>query len=177
MKIYKFSYGGMLKKSVSYILDFISIFCCAFFVVCLWIMAGLFIQNILNEKLCQVMTVILSVISVLMEVIIFVISFLPRKIELTEDKIRIIKNRVQKNYMIPNILDTIHYSEIKSCEIYDGPMSLLGWNLSYSLLDGENMVEILLKSDKRYHIPVENSEMFIEDVHHRIDVLNNENIK
>lgn len=174
-RIYKFSYGNIFKKSFSYFFDIISIFGCVFSIVCLWILIVFFIQNILNEKLSQVLTVILSVISVLMEVVIFAISFLPKKIELTENKIKIIKNCVQKNYIIPRIIDNILYSEIKSCEIYDGPMSLLGWNLSYLLLDGENMVEILLKSGKRYHIPVENSEMFIEDVNKRIDEFNNKN--
>lgn len=167
-KIYKFSYGNILKKSVSCILDILSVFSCAFFVICLWLLAELFIQNISNEKLSYILTVLLSVISAFLEIFIIVISLLPRKIIMTEDKIRIIKNCVQKNYIIPSIFDDVFYFDIKSCELYDGPMSLLGWNLSYLLLDDKNMVEIVLKSNKRYHFPVKNAEEFIEDVNKRI---------
>lgn len=168
-KVYKFDYGNKVKMVISYLVEAFENTGMILLTIGLFFAAECLVMD--NIPDCFFRTVILYLVLAIAIIIIalIVIIFIPKKVILTEDKIKV------RRYCFPlqmpfwdirGFNDTIYYSDIESCEFQIG--SLFGEQKPFFCLNKESLVEIYKKSSiKSYLIPVKDWDDFIYEVRKR----------
>lgn len=168
-KIYQFDFGNPVKKFVSYLYQFIanlglSILIFVFDVCVLFIIS----DNISNSIIIKILYTALFIPSAAVILFFIVLTFLPKKIILTDYCIKVKRNALPQADFSSGFNDYIVYSQIVSCQIYRNNI-YRGKNLPFVKFNWKNLIEIKDICNRQYYIPVKNPEDFIAEVNIRVN--------
>lgn len=119
-----------------------------------------------NVIIHRVLLYIESILFIVLSAYLAVLAFLPKKVVLYQNSIHVKRNNISSQGFNDNIL----YSSIISCNIYRGEHFHGRGSPSCSILffDWDSLVEIVCEKNKKYYIPVKNTDDFIDEVNERV---------
>lgn len=176
-KVYKFDYGNIFRKFLCYLIQFManSGVILFGFVFC-FMLVQLVIDNISNDIVVHILSILLIIIQSAISLFFGVFTFLPRKVVLYDNYIKIQKNAM--NFFVEKtwFSEIIPYSTIESCILYDKkitysrssfmrqktyPCTFFNWN---------SLVKITDKYNNNIYIPIKNAVDFVEDVNEMVAI-------
>ena len=171
IKIYKFSYGGALKKVISKTISLMYNAMIGGFILLIYISIIAEINYKLKYLIDDSVLIVFRVIAVCLGIIIllyFIIpSFFQQKVEISERIVNIYRHclffsvfmifRGFNDTILINQIEKVYKPTSKEKFFEPIPVNVIDWN---------NMVIIQTKS-KSYYAPVENSDEFIEEINKR----------
>lgn len=174
---YKFSYGNIFNLIFSQIILCIYNFF-AFLIVAVPItLLYMKLENLFKDNyvLMKIITILMAAFIFLYALMLCVYFFLPKKAIIKNDFIKIRRYMLNFGYILRGFNDEIFIKDIIECKLYDGYRYCLDRSGPYSVyfFKWDDLVEIKTKDNKRYLVPLQNSETFIEEVNKRINCLNN----
>lgn len=165
---YKFSYGNILNYIFTQIIivsyHFFTVLCLLFFV---FVVIGK-LENSFKEQI--LVTTVLRISSVLLIVLwlayLTIILFIPKKVILTNYFIKVRRYFLNVSYAFRGFNDEIFIKNIIECKKYDGKRERFNRTGPYAVFyfDWDDLVEIRTTDDKKYLIPIKNSDEFVEKV-------------
>lgn len=165
---YKFSYGNFMNFILSQVIivsyHFFTVLCLLFFV---FIVIGN-LENSFKEQ--SLVTTILRVSSVLLIVLwlayLTIIFFIPKKVILTNHFVKVRRYFLNVSFAFRGFNDEIFIKNVVECKKYDGERERFNRTEPYSVFyfDWDDLVEIKTIDDKKYLIPLKNSDEFITKV-------------
>lgn len=174
-KIYKFSYGNFLNFLFSQIMYFI-FNASAFLIVAVpigYIYGELEYQLGENSILFKIITILMMSILVLYTLMLCIYFFLPKRVILKSDIIKIKRYMWNLGYIFRGFNDKLLIKNIVDCKMHDGYRYHLYRCAPYAVFffNWDDLVDIKTKNNKHYLVPVENSEEFIKEVNARIRII------
>lgn len=173
---YKFSYGNSIKYVISQIMIFIlNIFGIVFLNLSIF---SLFycIYSLFNWKNKKIFFVnefigLILFASFFTLSLCMIIQFLPKCVILNDDSVKIKRHYLNPNYYIRGFNDKILIKKIVECKKYNGYRYRLDRSLPYAVyyFNWDDLVEINTENEKRYLIPIKNSDDFIKQVNLRME--------
>lgn len=170
---YNYSYGSLIKKASSYFITLIgNLELFAISAIILFLLTGLF-QMIFSPE-SAVTTYIIRVffiVAIGLLVYLVVISFLNKQIILYDNLLVVKRHMINFRYFYRGFKDEILIREIAECKLYEGRHIIDGPH-SVVFFNWDDLVEIKTKDNKKYYIPVKNSQDFIHEIRTRMAKLN-----
>lgn len=174
---YKFDYENKFKKFLCYLIQLMANLSVIIFLFIIHFMISqAIVACINNEILLNVLSIMFTITLILLTLFFLCFTFLPRKVVVNENYIKIQKNAM--NFFVGKrwFNTIIPYSSIISCSILykeiahkntafirqqTYPCTFFNWN---------SLVKITDKYGESYYIPIENPDSFIEEVNKRTQV-------
>lgn len=174
---YKFSYGNVFNFIFSQIILSIYNFF-AFLIIAMPItLLYVRLENLFKEKylLMKIITILMIGFVFLYALMLCVYFFLPKKVILKNDFIKIKRYMLNFGYILRGFNDEIFIKDIIECKLYDGYRYRLDRSGPYAVyfFEWDDLIEIKTKNNKCYLVPLQNSEEFVEKVNKRMVDLNN----
>lgn len=160
---YKFSYGNIFKYlGTQYIIIcyHVAILVYSFGVIC-------FVYEYFDDGFISIILKVLSVAQFFALFAYFsVVFFIPKKVILTNYFIKVRRYFLNVSYAFRGFNDEIFIKDITECKKYDGKRYRFDRRDPYSVFffNWDDLVEIRTNDDKKYLIPVKNSDDFVEKV-------------
>lgn len=165
---YKFSYGNIFKFIFS---EIMLIICNLISLIIIFMTIAflygwfeyIFSENYAIKKISALISIILIVSYSLFLIIIF---FLPKKAVIAGKFLKIKRYMLNFNYILRGFNDEIFIKDIVECKKYDGKRYRFDRRDPYAVLffNWDDLVEIRTNDDKKYLVPIKNSDDFIEKV-------------
>lgn len=171
-KIYKIVYGSkfkfVLSQLITIIVDFIIII--AGFIPTGFLLGWIFSYNKISDFIQKMLACLVSVPLLILFSVLVVSFFIPKKLIIDDNCLFIKRYNINLDQLFRGLNDTILISEIAYCDIYEREDHMpQKWGLcSVYFFDYNNLVEIRLKNNKRYFVPLQNPDEFIIDINQRI---------
>lgn len=176
-RTYKFDYGNVFKKILCYLIQFIanSGVILFGFVFC-FILVQFVSNNLGNTVGTYILNVLLVIIQAAISLFFGIYTFLPRKVVLHDNYIKIQKNAM--NFFVGKswFSEVVPYTSIVSCELYDNTITcrnsqfLRQQAYPCTFFNWDSLVKITDKYNNSFYIPVKNAENFIEEVNMIIEL-------
>lgn len=165
---YRISYGNIFKFIFS---EIMLIICNLLSLIIIFIpiaflygwLEYIFRENYAIKKIGALISIVLLVGYSLFLIIIF---FLPKKAVITGKFLKIKRYMLNYNYILRGFNDEIFIKDIVECKKYDGKKYRFDRRDPYAVLffNWDDLVEINTSNDKKYLIPLKNSDDFIKKV-------------
>lgn len=160
---YKFSYGNALNYIGT---QFIII--CYHCVILLYSAGFIFLAfGYLEDGFISIILKVLTVVQFAVFFLYFVITlFIPKKVILTNYFIKVKRYFLNVSFAFRGFNDEIFIKDVIDCKKYDGKRYLLDRTEPYAIFffNWDDLVEIKTIDDKKYLIPLKNSDEFIAKV-------------
>ncbi len=173
MKKYKFSYGNIFNFFFSHFIQFIyNSFTLLVLFVLLSFLYGRLDYAFRDQTFISQIVDYIYVISLALAIAFFVgTHIIPKKIIIINNIVLIKRHYLDYRYLFRGFNDEILIREISVCKLYDGKRYKFGRDQEYavSYFDWDDLVEIKTKDEKRYLVPIKNSDDFIEEVNKRME--------
>lgn len=175
---YRFSYGSIFKFIFSQVILCIYNFF-AFLIVAIPV-ALLYgeIESIFRENyvLMKIITILMTIFILIFALILCVFFFLPKKAVINSSFVTIKRYMLNFGYVLRGFNDEIFIKEIAECKKYVGDKYCLDRSEPYAVFffDWDSLVEIRTIDNKRYFVPLKNSDDFIEEINKRREKLQND---
>ena len=165
---YKFSYGNILNFVFSEIILIIYNFF-SFLIIAIPIFlvySELEYTYRENYILMKIITIFMTILLGLYALYLVIIFFLPKKAIINDNFIIVKRYMLNFRYVFRGFNDEIYINDIIECKKYDGKRFKFDRTAPYAVFffDWDNLVELKMKDDKIYLIPLKNSFSFIEKV-------------
>lgn len=175
-QIYKFNYGNASNFIFSQIILCIYNFFAFLIVAMPMTLLYTRLENLFKENyiLMKIVTILMAALIFLYALMLCVYFFLPKKVIIKNDFIKIKRYMLNFGYILRGFNDEIFIKDIIVCKLYDGYRYRLDRSGPYSVyfFNWDDLVEIKTKDDKSYLVPLKNSEEFVEEVNKRMERLN-----
>lgn len=174
-KVYYFDFGSEKKKKISYVFGMI-IFLFLSFCLDVFIFFGFMYlsDTFQNKELYRCLFYIIISLAFVFKICGIIVQFFPRKIILTDDRIKIKYNNFCW-FSLKIFSLEIKYKKLNSCELnHYSKIMFMGKGfvkIPFVALNWNSLV-ILRKKFRVFAIPVENAEDFVSEVEKRIKLSN-----
>ncbi len=172
---YKFSYGKFNNFFLSQLIIISYHFSISVFLICfIFLIVGSLQHIFQGSKLVSTIIVAFSVCLICLWLIYLItILFIPKKAIIDNNFIKIKRYFLNVGYLLRGFNDDIYIKEIVECKKYNGISYHLYRSGPYAVFffDWDDLVEIKTKDEKRYLVPLKNSDDFIDEVNKRRCIL------
>ena len=170
---YRFAYGSFVKFFFSQLfIAFYNGFTLLLIVLPIGLLYG-YCEYIFKDfsSALKVITIVIFFLLFLFILFLFISYFLPKKAIITDNFILIKRRFLNYEYPFRGFNDRIFIKDVCECEIYDGERPLLFRSGPYSVFffDWDSLVEIRLKNNKKYLVPIKNTDNFVDEVNKRMN--------
>lgn len=171
--IYKYDYGSLIKRLLSYLIQFMANSCAVIFIG-LGVMSLMMWLNSFNGIIKNLSAVVLFTLFFVIFMSFLLLTFLPRKIVLKDNYIKIDKHAINFFPGESWLSVVITYQQVVSCEKfeninYDNAAFIRQKTYPCTFYNKNSLVKIVDKYGKKYYIPIKNADDFIEKVNERIN--------
>lgn len=174
-KVYRFDYGNILNKFLSYLIQFMSNSGIVIFAFLGYIyVTQLIADNFSSDSLIYVLSLFFTVIFIALVLFFFILTFLPRKIILSDNGIKVRRYSFPPSLKRFSFNDFIPYSMILSCEIYNNKITyrratyLRQQAFPIFAFNWKSLVKITDKYNFSFYLPVKDAENFVVEVNSRV---------
>lgn len=173
MKKYKFDYGTKTKQVISYLLSGLINYSFCILVGIVAFMCFMFVNSATDgNKMISYVFAIVGGVSFGASIIFFIISLFATKEVLVNDYyIQVKKYRINPEFVFRGINEKIYFSTIYSCQLYVGkriPLYRGFRDYAVYYFNWNSLVEIKDNQGRKYYVPVQNPEEFVEEVNKRM---------
>lgn len=166
---YEFDLGCKAKRIMSKIIDLLF---CLSFDFCVpgfaFVLSAIINSGIENKLVSRIIIYFMFISSILISVFVTVITFLHKKVILTENAVFIKRYGFNFWQIRKGFNDYILYSMISYCKLVDSSC-IHNKTLQFSFVNWDSMVEIKDIYGKVYFVPIKNAEDFINKVEERVN--------
>ena len=170
-QIYKFDYGNPFKRFLSFLIQFMLNSCIVIFSFVIYFCLFQFLVNNLgNKALTQILGTVITIIFVAVALLFLLLTFLPKRIILSDGGIKIRRNSVPPSIKRFHFNDFIPYSSIQLCGLYDKEinyrraMYLRKNAFPFFAFNWKSLVKITDKYNNAFYLPIKNAKDFVEAV-------------
>lgn len=123
-----------------------------------------------NYIFVKVITIFMVILFTIYFSFLIVIFFLPKKVIINGEVLIVKRYMLNFKYIFRGFNDKIFIEKIIECHIYNGERPRLDRSKEYAVFffNWDDLVEIVTDKNRKYLVPVKNSENFIEEINAKI---------